>query len=158
MKKILISGDSFAADWNKKFKNKNGWVNMLETDFDVTNIAEAGVSEYKIYKQLQKIEIKNFDYVIVSHTSANRIPIDEHPIHKEDILHNNCDLIFSDVNEHIDNPIMKIAYDFNIMIDVCTDERKVTLVDLTKTIEGVILRKKKIEPWMQQQLIKKSIA
>lgn len=30
---------------------------------------------------------------------------------------------------------MKIAYDFNIMIDVCTDERKVTLVDLTKTIE-----------------------
>jgi hypothetical protein len=112
MKKILISGDSFAADWNKKFKNKTGWVNMLETDFDVTNVAEAGVSEYKIYKQLQKIEIKNFDYVIVSHTSANRIPIDEHPIHKEDILHNNCDLIFSDVNEHIDNPIMKIAYDF----------------------------------------------
>jgi hypothetical protein len=50
MSKILICGDSFAADWSKKY-NSIGWVNMIENDHIITNIAEAGVSEYKIYKQ-----------------------------------------------------------------------------------------------------------
>ena len=50
-KNILICGDSFAADWTKKY-NGNGWVNMLCNDFNITNVAEAGVSEYKIYQQL----------------------------------------------------------------------------------------------------------
>ena len=50
MSKILICGDSFAADWSKKYEGK-GWVNMIENDHVITNIAEAGVSEYKIYKQ-----------------------------------------------------------------------------------------------------------
>lgn len=111
-KRLLIAGDSFAADWRKKYKDVCGWVNMLETDFDVTNIAEAGVSEYKIYKQLEHIDTKQFDHIIISHTSAYRIPIEEHPIHKEDVLHGNCDLIFSDIQEHLENPTMKIAYDF----------------------------------------------
>jgi hypothetical protein len=110
--KLLIAGDSFAADWSKKYNGVSGWVNMLESDYDVTNIAEAGVSEYKIYKQLEKIDITKFDHVIVSHTSAYRIPIVEHPIHKNDLLHNNCDIIYSDAEEHIENDIMKIAIDF----------------------------------------------
>lgn len=110
-KKILIAGDSFAADWTKKY-NGIGWVNMLSNDYDVINIAQAGVSEYKIYLQLKSIDLTQFDKIIVSHTSAYRIPIEEHPIHKGDLLHNNCDIIFSDVKEHLNNPIMKIAYDF----------------------------------------------
>ena len=57
MKKILIVGDSFAADWSIKHKECNGWVNMLCDDFFVTNIAQAGVSEYKIYKQLLSQDI-----------------------------------------------------------------------------------------------------
>jgi hypothetical protein len=85
---------------------------MLENDYDVTNIAEAGVSEYKIYQQLTSINPNEYDHIIVSHTSAYRIPIDEHPIHKDDILHNKCDIIFSDTEKHIDHPIMKTAYDF----------------------------------------------
>lgn len=111
MKKLLIAGDSFAADWTKKYEGI-GWVNMLCDDYVVENIAEAGVSEYKIYKQLLNQNLFEYDYIIVSHTSAYRIPIEEHPIHRGDILHNNCDLIFSDVQEHIDNHIMKTAYDF----------------------------------------------
>ena len=111
MKKLLIAGDSFAANWRVKY-NGAGWVNLLENDFEVKNIAQAGVSEFKILKQLEKLNLNEFDHVIVSHTSAYRIPIKEHPIHKEDLLHKNCDLIFSDVQEHLDNPIMKIAYDF----------------------------------------------
>lgn len=111
MKKLLIVGDSFAADWTVKYSGY-GWVNKLTEDFEVKNIAEAGVSEYKIYKQLLNQNLLDYDYIIVSHTSAYRIPIEEHPIHKGDALHKNCDLIFSDVQEHTDNYIMKTAYDF----------------------------------------------
>jgi len=111
-RKLLIAGDSFAADWKIKYKNTIGWVNMLSYDFEVTNIAQAGVSEYKIYKQLKSVNIDEFDKIIISHTSAYRIPIEEHPIHKGDLLHNNCDIIFSDVEKHLDNSIMKTAYNF----------------------------------------------
>lgn len=110
-KTILIVGDSFAADWTKKYKGV-GWVNMLESDFNVTNIAEAGVSEYKILKQLDSVNVSEYDYVIVSHTSAYRIPVKEHPIHSNDILHKNCDLIYTDLKEHQENPLAKIAVDF----------------------------------------------
>lgn len=111
MSKILICGDSFAADWSKKYEGK-GWVNMIENDHIITNIAEAGVSEYKIYKQLQSVNTDKFDKIIVSHTSPYRIPIKEHPIHSKDILHHNCDLIYSDLKEHEDNPLVKSAIDF----------------------------------------------
>jgi hypothetical protein len=111
MKKILIAGDSFAADWTIKYSGY-GWVNKLTEDFEVKNVAEAGVSEYKIYQQIKKEKLENYDHVIISHTSAYRIPIDQHPIHKDDILHKNCDLIFSDIKEHTTDPIMKTAYDF----------------------------------------------
>lgn len=110
-KKILIAGDSFAADWTKKYKNISGWVNMLQSDFNVTNIAEAGVSEYKIYKQLKGIDVSKFDNIIISHTSAYRIPIEQHPIHRDDSLHSNCDIIYSDAKEY-NHPIMKTAVDF----------------------------------------------
>jgi len=111
MKKILITGDSFAADWTKKH-NGVGWVNMLCNDFEVTNIAQAGVSEYKIYKQLLSQDITDYDHVLISHTSPYRIPILEHPIHSNDILHKDCDLIYNDIKEHVENPIAKIAVDF----------------------------------------------
>jgi hypothetical protein len=52
MKRLLITGDSFAANWQIKY-NGVGWVNLLENDFEVKNIAQAGVSEYKIMKQLE---------------------------------------------------------------------------------------------------------
>jgi hypothetical protein len=115
-KKLLIAGDSFAADWTKKYKNVCGWVNMLESDYDVINIAQAGVSEYKIYKQLEKIDTTKFEHIIVSHTSAYRIPIEEHPIHRDDSLHYDCDIIYSDAEVHIENNIMKTAVDFYVNI------------------------------------------
>jgi len=110
-KRLLICGDSFSADWTKKYEGI-GWVNMLENDFNITNISQAGVSEYKIYQQLNSVDLSKFDKILVSHTSAYRIPIQEHPIHKDDVLHYNCDILFSDVEKHLDNPVMKTAYDF----------------------------------------------
>ena len=65
-----------------------------------------------IYLQLKSQDLSKFDKILVSHTSAYRIPIQEHPIHKEDLIHNDCDIIFSDVSAHLDNPVMKTAYDF----------------------------------------------
>ena len=109
--KILIAGDSFAADWKIKY-NGNGWVNMLSNDYEVTNIAQAGVSEYKIYQQLINHNTTNYDKIIISHTSAYRIPVVEHPIYSKDILHSNCDLIYTDIKEYEDNPKIKPIIDF----------------------------------------------
>ena len=50
--KILICGDSFAADWTVKYPGQ-GWPNMLAEIHEVTNLAQAGCSEYKILKQLE---------------------------------------------------------------------------------------------------------
>jgi hypothetical protein len=114
--KLLIVGDSFSVDWSKKYSDVCGWVNLLNNDFIITNLSEAGVSEYKIYNQLKSIDTTLFDKILISHTSPYRIPIEEHPIHKKDKLHYNCDLIFSDVEEHLENEIMKTAYDFYTQI------------------------------------------
>ena len=98
-KKILIAGDSFAADWTVKHQGK-GWVNMLSEIYDVTIIAQAGVSEYKIIKQIQSSNLTQYSHIIISHTSPFRIPVKEHPLHSMDILHSNCDLIYTDIKKH----------------------------------------------------------
>ncbi len=43
--KLLIAGDSFAADW---LSGESGWPNLLANEYDVTNVAQAVCSEYKI--------------------------------------------------------------------------------------------------------------
>jgi len=121
--KILIAGDSFAAKW----PNCNtGWVNLLEHDFDVTNVAQAGVGEYKILKQLESVNPNLFDVVIVSHTSPSRIHTPSHPIHK-DGFHKDCDLIFTDLECRNDwcDPSLKVAkglfvhhYDDQYQLDI----------------------------------------
>lgn len=111
MKKLLICGDSFAADWTVKCDG-TGWVNMLCNDFEVTNIAQAGVSEYKIYKQLISQDLSKFDRIIISHTSFYRIPVKEHPLYLNNKLHKNCDLIYNDLVDKVDVPLIKVAVDF----------------------------------------------
>lgn len=109
-KRLLIAGDSFSADWTKKFK-QTGWVNRLD-EYDVTNISQAGVSEYKIYKQLKTIDLSKFDFTIICHTSPYRIPVQEHPIHSKDLLHKNSDLIYADLIPHKKTKLVKYAIDF----------------------------------------------
>ena len=98
MTKIFICGDSFAADWTVKYKGQ-GWPNMLTKDYAVTNVAQAGVSEYKIYKQLIAANLDQYDAVVIAHTSPYRIYVKEHPVHSKDSLHAHCDLIYSDLKE-----------------------------------------------------------
>jgi len=99
--KILIIGDSFAADWTVKYSNDLGWPNQLAKQHDVVNLAQAGVGEYKILKQIQSVEnISNYDCVIVSHTSPLRINTKQHPVHHNDKLHHSADLMLADIEYH----------------------------------------------------------
>ena len=68
--KVLITGDSFAADWQKKYPSKKGWVNILADRYQVTNIAQAAVSEYKIWQQIKSVDLNKFDTIIVSHVNS----------------------------------------------------------------------------------------
>ena len=94
---ILIIGDSFATKYNGAYL---GWTEMLEQKHTVTNLAQAGVSEYKILKQLQSATIKDFDCVIVSHTSPYRIHTAYNPLHTSG-FHKDCDFIYEDVKSRL---------------------------------------------------------
>lgn len=123
IKKLLIAGDSFAALWPE---STSGWVNLLAEKYDVTNIAKAGVGEYKIFKQIQNRNLNEYDCVIVSHTSPSRIHTQNHPLHKTG-FHDQCDLIISDLMGHF-NPLnrnlsasksfFKFHYDEEYQIDI----------------------------------------
>ena len=112
--KILIAGDSFAADWTV-INKQLGWVNFLSQDYSVTNIAQAGCSEYKIYLQLSNNKIDDFDYVIISHTSPNRWYTPNSLIHRDNKLHSNSDYIYTDIVANIGKhhlmPALKIWFE-----------------------------------------------
>jgi hypothetical protein len=106
--KILICGDSFAADWSVKYPGCQGWPNLLAQKYNVVNCAQAGISEYKVVKQLESVkDIDMFDLILISHCNPWRIHTREHPIHNNDVLHKNSDLIFSDIEHHVKSSFFK---------------------------------------------------
>ena len=107
MTTLLIAGDSFSADWTAKY-NVKGWPNLLD-EYHVTNVSQAGASEYKIYKQMLG-SIKH-DKTIICHTSPYRIPVIRHPVHYSDPLHHDSDLIYADISSH-DNELARVATEF----------------------------------------------
>jgi len=104
MKPILICGDSFAADWTVKYDGA-GWPNMLANDYKVTNLAQAGCCEYRIYKQLKSVDLSKFKHIIISHTSPYRIYVEKHPLHYGDVLHGHSDLIYNDLKSHMNDDV-----------------------------------------------------
>lgn len=144
--KILIAGDSFAADWTKKYPNEIGWVNLLANEFDVTNIAQAGVSEYKIWKQIKNEDVEKYDVIIISHTSPWRLHTRKHPIHSDDLLHNNADLMLNDLSYHkskiknVFNRSLKCAYEwflYHYDPDFQEDIYKFFVADILKMVSNV---------------------
>ena len=99
---ILICGDSYAADWSKKY-SVTGWPNMLAQTYNVTNVAQAGCCIFKIYNQIANQNLENFDAIIINHTSPNRIYVRDHPVHSNDTLHKDSSLIYTDLVEHSKN-------------------------------------------------------
>lgn len=98
MQKIIIIGDSFAADWSCQ-TDMLGWPNLLAEKYEVTNLAQAGVSEYKIYKQVLSAITQEHDILLICHTNPYRVHTKKHPLH-DTKLYNNCDLIYSDIEYH----------------------------------------------------------
>ena len=113
--KVLILGDSWAADWSSKFDEYPGWPNLLSKKFDITNVAQAGVSQFRIVKQLNNVNVDDFDRIVISITSPFRIYTPQHPVHKTG-LHANSDLILNDLRhqakEFPDNAQLRSAIDF----------------------------------------------
>ena len=101
------------ADWQVKHPDQMGWPNLLAEKYDVTNVAQCGIGEYKILKQIQSQDLKKYNAVIISHTGPYRIHCAHHPIHHNTKLHKNADLIYEDLLPHKDtNQDAKIAVDF----------------------------------------------
>ena len=91
MPKVLIVGDSFATQEPK------GWTWQLGKEFEITNLASAGSSQYRVLKNVLEIDLDHFDFVIVVHTSPNRIYVETNPYYKDSKTHPDCDLIYEDI-------------------------------------------------------------
>lgn len=113
--KILIVGDSFAAPWPGDYP---GWSALLSNDYTVTNRAQAGVGEYKVWLQLAEEHPNKYDLTVVCHTSAYRVYVPNHPFHVTG-LHSNADLIYTDVMARDDYPEREhLQYYFESMFDL----------------------------------------
>ena len=98
---LLIIGDSFSADWSIKYNDYLGWPSLLLEHYQITNLSQAGVGEYKIYKQLLSVtNLEKYDIILIAHTSPSRVHTRKHPIHSNDKLHKNADLIYADIEYH----------------------------------------------------------
>lgn len=75
--KILIAGDSFAAETKSYVFRKYSWSNILQnqTKWSITNIAEEGASLSHTYLKLDKINFEKFDKVVVVVTQIGRVCI-----------------------------------------------------------------------------------
>ena len=93
MTKILIVGDSFAS---LELAGTDGWPKKLADCYEVTNVAAPGIGEYKILQNLKSQRIAEFDLVIVSHTSPNRIHCEVNPLYPKGHLYSKSDVIFAD--------------------------------------------------------------
>jgi len=100
--KVYIFGDSFAA-------NPIGWASHL--DGNISNFAENGIGEYKIYKSVKKS--LNFDKAVICHSSPWRVHTRTHPVHKNNPTRYNNDFMLNDVAYHSKiNKDMKLVNEY----------------------------------------------
>lgn len=126
--KILLAGDSFAAD--QQIPGPKSWWQMLQ-DHTVVNIAQPGVGEYKIWQQILRSKLSEFDVVLVCHTSPYRIHAQINPFHSKG-SHVHSDLIYKDVEAAPDSPVKEhILYWFQEIMDL----------DHARSIHGLIKEK-----------------
>lgn len=96
MKSLAIFGDSFGVDTaNNPYPS---WINLLCTHYKITNYCQSGVSEYKILQQLKSADLKQFDTILITHTSPTRVYVKYNPLHQDTLYHKNCDIILSDID------------------------------------------------------------
>ena len=150
--KILILGDSWAADWSGQYDQYQGWPNILAEHHNVTNIAQAGVSQYSICRQLLNTDYSNYDHYIISITSPYRVYTPQHPVHDTG-LHKNSDLIYTDLEYHqqeMDTPRLASAvkwfehhfdtehaeFTHHLLVDWCLSRLDPRCTTVTSNISG----------------------
>ena len=112
MKKILVVGDSFSEDMSS-----DSWVTQLGDS--VTNLSNRGISEYKIYQRIKNIDLSQFSFCIINHTSPNRIYIPENPYYVNDSKYQHCDLLYSDIkSREPDEFATNVAWWFENVFDL----------------------------------------
>ena len=108
--KILIVGDSFSS---VSLAGDHGWTQLLANVYQVTNVSSPGISEYKILKKIQEHDLLQYNQIIVSHTSPNRVHCKENPLYPKGHLYRNSDLIFADVeSKQKTSDLAKSALDY----------------------------------------------
>ncbi len=109
----LIIGDSFADPTGAP---PDSWHRCLPGK--ITNLARAGVGQYKILKQLESA--KDYDNVIVLVTSEYRIHALQNPFYTDkDHRHHNSDLILSDIESRLpDLRSQHLCYWFKHIMDM----------------------------------------
>lgn len=115
LKKILICGDSFAAN---TLSTDDSWTHLMKSDFEITNKASPGVGEYKILQQVKSEKISKYDYIIISHTSPNRIHTLENPLYDEEThTYHSSDVLFNDCRNKLGkHPDADFLYNYFLKI------------------------------------------
>ena len=131
---ILICGDSFAADCSK-VTNQIGWPTLLSEHFSVTNIAQAGCSEYRILKQVQKSDFNKYDAIILAHTSPYRLYVENHPCYVDSALHKNSDFIYADVKDKKLEPIVEY-FEKYYSIEYALDIHRLLLLEIDSLLQN----------------------
>lgn len=90
-KKILLIGDSFSYS-----NADDSWISKINNCV-IDNLSTNGSSEYRILKKLISTDFSLYDFVIIVHTSPNRIFIQDNPLHINSSTHLHCDLIYQDI-------------------------------------------------------------
>jgi hypothetical protein len=90
-KKILLIGDSFSTS-----NHKHSWATQIN-NATVDNLSSNGSSEYRIVKKLMSVDLSEYDFAIIVHTSPNRIYVRSNPVHENSESHPTCDLIYQDI-------------------------------------------------------------
>jgi len=110
---ILICGDSFSYDHDLT----QSWVTKLKKLYSVTNLSQCGCSQYKIKLQLDSVDLSKFHAIIIFHTSPNRLYINKTYAITDAHSHENCDLLFSDVESKKNKSnLARIAYEYFVNI------------------------------------------
>jgi hypothetical protein len=97
-KNILIIGDSFSSS---QISDRYGWPILLTEDFTVTNLSEPGIGQYKILKKVKSINLDNYDLILISHTSSNRVHCQTNPLYPDQHLYKPSDVIFADAESKL---------------------------------------------------------
>ena len=122
MERLIIFGDSFGVQ--KTLELFNSWVTLLDNHFEIENRCECGVGQYKILQQLKNTDLTKFDKILITHTSPTRVYVKDNPIHKNSVYYKNCDILFADIENHVDEfsvackLYFKHIFDFNYAIDI----------------------------------------